>query len=125
MPTIKLSTLTRCIDLFKKCQPYIQEKHGNPQGAPIVNDYYDLLATLQKIREKQGSIGKRLTKLVSDAESSARQIAQITEIPASTLNNWMNDNCVPTDFDAVERLATYLNTDLNYILTGGYDEGDK
>ncbi len=75
-----------------------------------------LVQTLRNIGNRE-NIGTRIVNLINDNKSSIRKVSEATNIPVSTLGNWMN-NTVPSDFDAVERLANHFNVSFSYILTG-------
>jgi transcriptional regulator with XRE-family HTH domain len=59
----------------------------------------------------------RLLRLLADRDLTLSDAANRAGIPKSTLNNWSNGT-MPTDFEAIDRLAVVLGTDLPHLLLG-------
>lgn len=119
MPKITLPLLSKAINWIKSMDEAMGEI-SNVSNVERYNEYKNLLESLQKIRDEHGSFGKRLTQLMQSDKYkiSLRNLASISEIPSTTLHNWITDKAVPTDFEAVERLADYFNVSLSYLLVG-------
>lgn len=112
MPVISHETLHRTILLLEF---YLKEYSYRP--ADYADLHREVLEELVHLQRKYGTIGSRIVKLINENKTSIRKVAKATDIPVSTLGNWMQ-NTVPTDFAAVVRLAAHFDVSLTYILVG-------
>lgn len=112
MPVISHQTLQQAISLLDF---YLKEFSHRP--ADYTDFHKELLLHLKDVQKKYGTIGSRIVNLMNENKISIRKLAKATDIPVSTLGNWMQ-NTVPTDFEAVSRLADHFGVSLVYILVG-------
>jgi transcriptional regulator with XRE-family HTH domain len=61
------------------------------------------------------SFGERLLKLLDEREISQKQFAENLDITYSTFNGYVN-NKRECDFQTLKRIATYLDTSIDYLL---------
>ena len=72
-------------------------------------------------KELTRGISDRLRSLIEEKGFSIRSLSTLSDIPKSSLNNWVSGESIPTDFDALLRLSNILETNLSFILCGVND----
>ena len=60
--------------------------------------------------------------LMKEKNLSLREVAEILNIPKSTLHDWRS-GAAPKDFEAIHRLANFFNVSIAFLLTGSEEAG--
>lgn len=114
MPKLTYSTLENVIDVLQfYWDDEVKDREYHYAHAR-------LLIRLKQIREKYGSMADRMSEAMKNKGVSLRFLAKETDIPLSTLSNWLN-GAIPSDFDAVARLASKLDLSYSYLTRGVED----
>ena len=69
------------------------------------------------MRHKSQTFASRLSRLMLERGFTISKLAKLSNTPITTIYNWKS-GVAPTDFQAVDRIATLLNTDLVFLLLG-------
>ena len=60
--------------------------------------------------------GDVLRGLIEDSDLTQKYVSGQLDIPASTLNNYVNNTREP-DFETLKRIAVYFNVSIDYLLS--------
>ncbi len=69
---------------------------------------------------KKNRFTEILAALLEENGTNAREAARIAGTPPSTLASWLRGH-VPSDFQAIQRLAAHFGTSMSFLLTGEHE----
>lgn len=73
------------------------------------------------MENKNESMGKRIERLMRQNNLSQRELADYSEVTPAALCHYIKDERVPRP-DILKNIATALETTVDYLLTGKYEE---
>ena len=71
---------------------------------------------------RQDTFSNRLIELMDARALTLRELSEACGISTSTLGNWRSGS-IPTDFDAVRKMAIKLGVSFSFLMTGLEDVG--